>query len=123
MKRTYNLLENILIDVEAGIKEGINVGILAKKYSLSYPHLNRLFKFTFKLPLAKYIHSRRLAESMSDLLKTDKKIINIALEYGFDYEQSYNRAFKREFGIPPGEFRKSRNIAKTRRIYYETSMV
>ena len=31
---------------------------------------------------------------------------------GFDYEQSYIRAFKREFGITPGDFRKSGKILK-----------
>jgi len=106
MKRIYNLLKNVLIDVEESIREGINVDILAKKYSFSCRHLNRLFKFAYKLSLAKYIHSRRLVESLSDLIETDTKIIHIALDYGFDYEQSYIRAFKREFGMTHGEFSK-----------------
>ena len=34
------------------------------------------------------------------------------LEYNFEYEQSYINAFKREFGITPGDFRKSGHIVK-----------
>jgi len=101
-----------MIDIEDGIRKGINADILTEKYSLSYRHLQRLFKLAFKQSLADYIRSRRLVESLSDLLKTDRKLIDIALEFGFEYEQSYIRAFKREFGMTPGEFRRSGDIVK-----------
>jgi len=39
-------------------------------------------------------------------------VISIALEYGFEYEQSYIRAFKKEFGLTPGELRKTGQIVK-----------
>jgi transcriptional regulator GlxA family with amidase domain len=107
MLRPYNLLETVLIDVEKGIRAGINVDILAKKYSLSYRHLQRIFKSAFKQTLADYIRSRKLASSLDDLLKTNLKLFDIALEYGFGYEQTYIRAFKREYGITPGHLRKS----------------
>jgi len=116
MERTYKLLENVLIDVKEGIREGIDADILAKKYSLSRRHLERLFKLTFEQSLAGYIRSRKLVESLSDLLSTDTKLIYIAFEYGFDYEQSYIRAFKREYGKTPGKFRKSGNIINNRAL-------
>ena len=112
MIRAYDLLENVLTDIERGIREGINVDILAKKYSLSCGHLQRLFKFAFKQSLGEYIRSRRLGESLNDLLKTDIRVIDIALDYGFGYEQSYIRSFKRKFGMTPGGFRKSIHINK-----------
>jgi AraC-like DNA-binding protein len=107
MLRLNDLFENVLIDVEKGLRAGINFDILAKRYSLSYRHLQRIFKSAFKQTLADYIRSRKLAASFNDLLKTDSKLFNIALEYGFDYEQTYIRAFKREYGITPGHLRKS----------------
>jgi len=48
-----------------------------------------------------------LATSLDDLLKTDSKLFVIAFIYGFGYEQTYIRAFKREYGITPGYLRKS----------------
>jgi len=113
MLRPYDLLENILIDIEAGIREDINIAFLSKKYDLSERHLRRLFKCAFKQSLAEYLRSRRLVESPSDLVKTNAKLFDIALEFGFGYEQTYIRAFKREFGMTPGEFRKSRYTDKT----------
>jgi len=107
MLRSNDLLENVLIDVEKGIRAGINVDVLAKRYSLSYRHLQRIFKTAFKQTLADYIRSRKLAASLDDLLKTDSKLFVIAFVYGFGYEQTYIRAFKREYGITPGHLRKS----------------
>jgi len=106
MLKTHNLLENVLSDIEGGIRNGINAEKIAKKHTLSEGHLRRLFKFTYKQSLSDYIRSRRLVESLNNLLNTDAKIIDIALEYGFRYEQSFIRAFKLEFGITPGELRK-----------------
>jgi len=102
-----NLLENVLIEIENCLSEGINVNVLAKKYTLSEGHLRRLFRYGYNQTIAGYIRSRKLAVSLDDLLKTELTILDIAIKYGFDYEQSYIRAFKREFGITPGDLRKA----------------
>jgi len=112
MKNTHDLLINVLVDIEEGIRNGINTDIIAKKHALSQIHLRRLFSFAFKRPISGYIRSRMLAESLNDLLYTDKKIIDIAFEYGFGYENSYSRSFKREFGISPNNLRKTGQIIK-----------
>jgi AraC family transcriptional regulator len=112
MRRPDNFLEILLNEVEYRIKENINADFLAGILGLSSVHLQRLFRFAFKQSLGSYIRSRKLTASMKDLLNTDSNIINIALEYGFEYEQSYLRSFKREFGVTPGIFRKTRQIRK-----------
>jgi len=114
MVRPYDLLESVLIDVEKGIGEGINEVILAKKHFLSERHLRRVFKFAFNQPLAGYIRSRKLAASLDDLLKTELNVLDIALKYGFSYEQSYIYAFRREFGITPGDLRKTGHIVRVK---------
>jgi len=114
MNRTHNLLNNVLIEIERRICENINAASLANRFSLSQGHLRRLFSFTFKQSIGDYIRSRRLAASLDDLIKTNFNILDIALEYGFEYERSYIRAFKREFGVTPGELRKSGQAVKVR---------
>ncbi|MDR0301374.1 MAG: helix-turn-helix domain-containing protein [Treponema sp.] len=112
MLKPYELFENILLDIESGIKNNINTSILSKKYNFSEGHFRRLFSFAFKQSIAAYIRSRTLAASLNDILKTDTNILEIAAEYGFEYEQSYIRAFKREYGITPGDLRKTGQIIK-----------
>jgi AraC family transcriptional regulator len=112
MLKPYDLLKSVLFDIEEDIRKDINADILAKKYDMSERHLRRLFKFAFEQPLASYISSRKLSASLDELLKTDANLISIAFDYGFGYEQSYLRAFKREFGITPGDLRKTGHIVK-----------
>jgi len=112
MLKPYDLLEGVLNEIEKELKENINEEALAKKFLLSKTHLRRLFSFTFKQPLGTYIRSRKLAASIDDLLNTGKNILDIVMEYGLEYEQSYIRSFKREFGITPGELRRSGQIVK-----------
>jgi AraC-like DNA-binding protein len=41
------------------------------------------------------------------LLQTSRKtMLEVAAEVGYESEAAFNRAFKREFGLPPGQFRK-----------------
>jgi len=112
MIRTYDFIEKVLIDIEKRIRDDININIIAQKYSLSVRHLQRLFKLAFSQSLGLYIRSRKLAASIDDLLNTDLNVLDIAMDYGFEYEHSYIRAFKNEFGITPGNLRKTRQIIK-----------
>jgi len=112
MLKLYDLLENILLDIENGIKNNISTSVISKKYGFSEGHLRRLFSFAFKQSIAAYIRSRTLAASLNDILEMNTNIVDIAVEYGFEYEQSYIRAFKREFGITPGDLRKTGQIIK-----------
>lgn len=51
---------------------------------------------------------------MQALLATKLRILDIALEYGFGYEQSHNKAFKDEFGISPNNLRRNGEIVSIR---------
>jgi len=112
MIKPYDLLEGVLNEIETNLKGNISDNDLADKFSLSSGYLRRLFRFAFKQPIGTYIRSRKLAASIDDLLHTRNNILDIALEYGLEYEQSYIRAFKREFGLTPGDLRKSGQIIK-----------
>ena len=112
MLKPYELLENVLSEIELGIREGVNVNNLADTFSLSSDYLRKLFRFAFKQPISKYIRSRRLSASLDELLKRDLSVLDIALEYGFEYEQSFIESFKREFGTTPGDFRRNGEIVR-----------
>jgi len=112
MINPYGLLEGVLADIENGLKEDIGAALLAEKFDLSTRHLERLFQFAFNQSIGSYIRSRKLAASIDDLLNTNLKVLNIALDYTFEYEQSYIRSFRREYGITPGDLRKTGKILK-----------
>jgi len=112
MQNPGDLLESVLNEIESRIKEDINADFLADNVGLSSIHLQRLFKFAFNQSLGAYIRSRKLTASLENLLNTNSKLMSIAMDYGFDYEQSYLRSFKREFGVTPGVIRKTGQVIK-----------
>jgi endo-1,4-beta-xylanase len=113
MRKPNNVIEGVLVEIEIGLKSDINADALADEFSMSSVHLQRLFKQTFKQPIGTYIRSRKLSASIGDLLHSSLNVQNIALEYGFSYEQAYILSFRREFGFTPGDLRKNRQLVKT----------
>ena len=113
-----DLIENILVEIEKGIRVGVNADILAQKYALSESYLRKLFKFAFKQTISSYIRSRKLTASLEDLLESNANIMDIALLYDFDYEQSYIRAFKQKFGLTPGNYRRLTRVIKANMPFY-----
>lgn len=112
--KPYPIMKNLLDKIEETILENPTAEKLAESLFISPVHLQRLFKIAFDTTLADYIRSRRLAASLEKLINSDSAIIDIALEYGFEHAQSYIRAFKREFGLTPGELRKTGQIVKVK---------
>jgi len=113
MRNSNDVLEGVLAEIENGLKDDINADVLADDFSLSSVHLQRLFKQKYKMPIGAYIRSRKLTASIMDLLYSGLNVQDIALEYGFSYEQAYILSFRREFGFTPGDLRKNRQLVKT----------
>ncbi|UHA75416.1 helix-turn-helix domain-containing protein [Paenibacillus sp. 481] len=109
----YKLLSDLLLRIEENV-HGTSETEYVADFPISLVHLRRIFKFAFGVPLQSYIRSRKLAVSLETLMLTDKRILDIAIECGYEHEQAYIRAFKREYGLTPGECRHSgRNIHVT----------
>jgi endo-1,4-beta-xylanase len=113
MRKTNDIIEDVLAVIEEGLKDDINADALADEFFMSSIHLQRLFKQTFNKPIGAYIRSRKLSSSIMDLLHSGLSVLDIALEYGFSYEQTYIISFRREFGFTPGDLRRNRQLVRT----------
>ncbi|KOY16187.1 helix-turn-helix domain-containing protein [Paenibacillus xylanivorans] len=102
----YKLLIELLSQIEKNVSGPSETEYWAK-LPISIVHLRRLFRFTFGIPLQSYIRSRKLANSVEKLMLTEKRILDISMDCGYEHEQTYIRAFKREYGLTPGECRHS----------------
>ena len=54
-----------------------------------------------------YLSRWRLQLGARKLTSTSHSVARISDEVGYESEAAFNRAFKREFGLPPARFRKS----------------
>jgi AraC-like DNA-binding protein len=66
----------------------------------------RFARFLGESPLA-YLARWRLQLAARRLETTEKGVLEIAMEVGYQSEPAFNRAFKRQFGAPPARYRKA----------------
>ncbi len=84
----------------------IDVNILSAKTGFSISYFQHLFTAVTGFSVMNYVRKQKLQKSLLELSTSDKNIIEIAMDFGFEYEEVFIRAFKREFGISPGKYRK-----------------
>lgn len=91
--------------IDTHISEEINIDDLAKLASLSQFYYQRLFSRLVKKPVKEYIKLRRLARASDALLEKNKRILDVALDFGFSSHETFTRSFKDVFGMTPEEYR------------------
>lgn len=87
---------------------GLSVPELAKKFSCSRRHLNRLFHQHFGISVAALKMEMRLLKATVLLGDPNAKILKVAEDCGFNHLGLFNTCFKRRFGASPTEYRKNR---------------
>ena len=103
-------IQKALDYVETHLTEEIEYGEVAKQaYSSSF-HFQRVFSILCGYTLGDYIRMRRLTLAAEELIRTDEKIIDIALKYGYNTPESFTRAFSSFHGITPTQERRGENI-------------
>ncbi len=92
--------------VEDHLKEELDYGAIAAEAACSNYYFQKIFHILCGVTLGEYIRNRRLSLAGSELLHTDRKVIDIALDYGYESPESFTRAFAKFHGITPSEARK-----------------
>ncbi|MGE3151279.1 MAG: cupin domain-containing protein [Nitrospiraceae bacterium] len=82
---------------------GISRSVLAERFQ----------RYLSETPIA-YLTGWRLRLGAQLLTSTSRGVNEIAAEVGYESEPSFNRAFKREFGLPPARFRTQSKSARSR---------
>lgn len=101
MKDLKEAIVSTIDYIEKNLYNKISLDDISQHTGISKYYLHRIFKSLTGESIIEYVQSRKLTASINELLNTNMRIIDIALDYGFDYEQSYIRAFKKTFGCTP----------------------
>ena len=72
----------------------------------SYGYISKIFSKAMGMTINEYYNRRRF-EKANDLLTGDESLTTIAYQLGFANPQCFSKAFKKHFGISPGEYRKN----------------
>jgi len=79
---------------------------LADRVGLSRSALAQRFADLLGQPPMQYLTRWRLTLAAAALRSSDRAIAQVAEEFGYESESAFNRAFKREFEMPPAAWRR-----------------
>jgi len=97
--------------IEKHLRDEISVGDIAASAGYSLYHFIRTFNQTIHHSPYDYLMRRRLSEAALELLATDRRIIDISLDYTFHNHETFSRAFKRMFAMQPSQWRAQNSIS------------
>lgn len=110
-KEALNLFRDELIFkavdiIHSDLAANYNIELLARKVGISRTLFIERFKNAVGETPMKYISNWRMTKAKYFLKNTDLVIAQIGEKIGYQSETAFNRAFKKQFAISPGKFRK-----------------
>ncbi|MGF0095629.1 helix-turn-helix domain-containing protein [Peptoniphilus sp. SGI.035] len=100
-----NAIKKIIHYLDENYREKISLNDIADLVGYHPNYTSEIFSNSVGIPFTEYLQRKRLSEATKDLKQSDKKISEIALDYGFSNVRSFNTAFRESFGRSPSRYR------------------
>jgi len=111
----HEAMQGILEYIDENINEELNAGVLGAYAGFSEYHFCHVFRWCIGYSVMEYVRNRRLAFAAAEL-SSNRNIIDIAMDYGFETHSGFSKAFKRYFKCPPETYRKHAHYKVPARI-------
>lgn len=92
--------------IEKNLYGKIDYEKTAREACCSVYHFQRMFTFMTNITLSEYVRRRKMTLAAFDLQTSNIKILDLALNYGYESPEAFNRAFQSVHGMPPTAARK-----------------
>ncbi|WP_062050388.1 AraC family transcriptional regulator [Bacillus sp. JCM 19034] len=104
-QKEYIICTQMIEFMKCHLKEPIGVQEIADSVQISVSLASQIFKEQMNETIYGYFTRLRIEHAIELLLETDKKISDIAIEVGYQHENSFIRVFRKYKNITPGKYR------------------
>lgn len=105
MNEDWQKLLPLLVHIQANLDGDLSLAALSQNAGLSPSHFHRLFKAAIGETPRDYVMRLRVERGAFRLLLHDARLVDVALDCGFQNHETFIRAFRRVFGKTPSEYR------------------
>lgn len=106
---TSALYVNVCDYINSHLEEDLSLDALADFFFVSKYHISHVFKNNMGISLHQYVLKKRLHACKNGIL-AGSPVGSLFQQYGFSDYSSFYRAFKKEYGLSPTEFRQQHVI-------------
>ncbi|MDV7143429.1 AraC family transcriptional regulator, partial [Tropicimonas sp. TH_r6] len=112
--RSSDHVQDVLNFIERNLHKRVTLERAADFAHISPCYLSRLFRKEMDANFVSYIRERRITRAKDLLASSDLPIGNIALDLSFNDANYFCKAFRKEVGLSPSEYRRSMSDTKDR---------
>ena len=106
-KQSYKKILTAIDYIDNNFNEDITLDLLCEKVNYSRCYFSSIFKKCMGMSLWDYLCIKRIEYALNLIKTTDKNLLDIALESGFNNTVNFNKLFKKYTNLSPSTFRKS----------------
>ena len=109
---SYSTITRAMVSYVEGHAADVRLDLeqMGRRFGFTENYIRELFVSQVGVSIMQYYKRRRIILSAAQLLHTDKRILDIALDWGFGSHEAYTRAFAKVMGMSPSAFRRARPI-------------
>lgn len=111
-------VDEVLEYIQNHLSDDLNIKTLAENSGISFFHFHRIIQAVIGEPIGSYINRAKLDTAVKLIRYSGESFSSIAERIGYNDLSSFSKAFSKEFGLSPQEYRANSNIMLNTHIDY-----
>ncbi|WP_115160250.1 helix-turn-helix domain-containing protein [Serratia fonticola] len=100
------VIKKIISEAGENPERKFDISYVAKRTGYSKWYIQRVFKKVTGETIGRYLRKARIDYSITLINSGNMSLVDITYECNYNSQQSFSRAFKSIYGVPPFEYRK-----------------
>ena len=107
-EKSLDKMKRILRRIEVDYGKPLSIEEMAEFSGFSESHFMKFFKNHMGVPFVSYLNDYRLTMAARALAEGQEDVLTIAMDAGFPNVSYFNRLFRRQYQMTPGELRRGK---------------